>query len=124
MLTSSEVAYRGFVGGYLAFLDSCSSGGHQVFGIGRVGGYNIGFARKLIVLYSVGGGLLMSYMEDIFRGPEISSLLLSMTRKRGPGLKMLHMGNLGLGINIPLENLMISGWLMKRQGGGGQFSGV
>jgi hypothetical protein len=59
----------------------------------------------------------MSYMWDIFRGLEISSLLLSMTKKRGPGLKILHMGNLALGINILLNKLMISRWLMKRQGG-------
>jgi hypothetical protein len=60
----------------------------------------------------------MSFMWDVFRGPEISSLPLLMTKKRGPGLKMLRIGNLGLGINIPLENLMISRWLTKRQGGG------
>jgi hypothetical protein len=65
-----------------------------------------------------GGVLLMSIMQDIFRGPEISSLPLLMTKNRGPGLKMLRIGNSGLGINIPLENLMISGWLMKWQGGG------
>jgi hypothetical protein len=118
MLTGSEVAYRGFVMGYGALFDGCSLGGHQVFRIGRLGGCDIGFATKLMVLYCVGGGLLMSFTWDIFRGPEISSLLLLMTKKRGPSLKMLHIGISGLGINILLENLMISGWLTKRQGGG------
>jgi hypothetical protein len=121
VLTSDEVTYRGFVRGYGAFLDSHGPGGYRVFGMGGLGGCDIGFARKLMFLYCVGGGLLMSFMQDVFRGLEISSLLLSMTKKGGPSLKMLCIGNSGLGINIPLENLIISGWLTKRQGGGSIF---
>jgi hypothetical protein len=63
----------------------------------------------------------MSFTWDIFSSLEISSLLLLMTKKQGPGLKMLRIGNSGLGINIPLENLMISRYLMKRQGGAVDF---
>jgi hypothetical protein len=55
------------------------------------------------------------------QGPRISSLLLLMTKMREPGLEMLRIGTSGLRINIPLENLVISGWLMKRQGGGVDF---
>jgi hypothetical protein len=65
----------------------------------------------------------MSFTRDVFRGPETSSLPLLTTKKGGPGLKMLRIGNSGLGINIPIENLMISGWLTKRQGGGSIFFG-
>jgi hypothetical protein len=55
MLTDSEVACRGFVRGYGAFLDSRSSGGHRVFRMGGLGGCDIGFAGKLMVLCCVGG---------------------------------------------------------------------
>jgi hypothetical protein len=61
MLTSDKVTYRGFVRGYGAFLDGHSSGGYQVFGIGRLGGCDIGFAGKLMFLCCVGGGLLISF---------------------------------------------------------------
>jgi hypothetical protein len=44
-------------------------------------------------------------------------------KKREPGLKRLRKGNLGALSKNPLENLRISGWLLKRQGGG-RVSGV
>jgi hypothetical protein len=64
-----------------------------------------------------GGGALMTRVRDFFRGPEISFSPCNTTKKSGPGLKMLRKGTLRLLNKNPLENLAISGWLLKMQGG-------
>jgi hypothetical protein len=60
----------------------------------------------------------MTRAWDFFRGPEISFSLYNTTKKSRPGLKMLRKGELRLLNKNPLENLAISGWLLKMQGGG------
>jgi hypothetical protein len=59
----------------------------------------------------------MTRVWDLFRGPEISFSPCNTTKKSGPALKMLRKGKLRLRNKYPLENLVISGWLLKMQGG-------
>jgi hypothetical protein len=59
----------------------------------------------------------MSLLQGYFRGPGISFSPCNTMKKRGPGLKRLRKGNLGVLSKNPLENFRISGWLLKRQGG-------
>jgi hypothetical protein len=50
----------------------------------------------------------MTRAQDFFRGLEISFSPCNMTKKSGPGLKMLRKGKLGLLNKNPLEILAIS----------------
>jgi hypothetical protein len=59
----------------------------------------------------------MTRVQDFFRGPEISFSPCNTTKKSGPGLKMLRKGKLRLLNKNPLENVAISRWLLKMQGG-------
>jgi hypothetical protein len=59
----------------------------------------------------------MSWSWGFFRGPGISFSLCNTIKKRGPNLKRLGKGKLGALSKNPVENLEISGWLLKRQGG-------
>jgi hypothetical protein len=63
----------------------------------------------------------MSWSQGFFRGPGISFSPCNTMKKRGPDLKRLRKGKLGALRKNPLENLEISGWLLKRQGGGSNF---
>jgi hypothetical protein len=64
--------------------------------------------------------VLMSWLRGFFRGPGISFSPCNTMKKRGPDLKRLRKGKLGALSKNPLENLEISGWLLKRQGGSGE----
>jgi hypothetical protein len=79
------------------------------------------FHWKIDGIWLLWGGALITRARDFFRGPEISFSPCNTTKKSGPGLKMLRKGTLSLLNKNPLENLAISGWLLKKQGGGRCF---
>jgi hypothetical protein len=75
------------------------------------------FHWKIDGIWLLWGGALIPRAQDFFRGPEISFSPCNTTKNSGPGLKMLCKGKLRLLNKNPLENLAISGWLLKKQGG-------
>jgi hypothetical protein len=75
------------------------------------------FRWEIDAIWLLWGGALMTRARDFFRGSEMSFSPCNTTKKSGPGLKMLRNGKLRLLNKNPLENLAISGWLLKMQGG-------
>jgi hypothetical protein len=83
MLTGSEVACRGFVGGYGVFLDGYGSGGYRVFRMGRVGGCDIGFAEKFMSFFCFAVLFADVLYVGCFQGPGDLFLTTFNDKKEG-----------------------------------------